>query len=162
MSLTIDSSDDLAIEKLALPTELVAPEKALVTQLAPLTVQKSAVDSHFESKVVTIRQVAPLVLALTAANFLNVCSIPSPKFSIYSYCVDSLYSMRSYTSTRNDQGFRYSSRTSRVGCICIRADSRFIPSAFRKIGGCLWQEDFVSRGLFLGYCDGAWDSFFSG
>lgn len=73
MPLIIDSSDDLAIEKVALP---VAPEKALVTQLAPLAIQKSAgVDSHFENKVVTIRQVAPLVLGLTAANFLNVCSI---------------------------------------------------------------------------------------
>lgn len=79
MSLTVDSSDDLAIEKVALPTELVAPEKALVTQLAPLTVQKSAVDSHFENKVVTIRQVAPLVLSLTAANFLNVCPMLCPK-----------------------------------------------------------------------------------
>jgi hypothetical protein len=62
---------DIPIEKLKPAAGLEAPEEGLVQELASPSIRLSTVDTRASGKEVTIRQVAPLVLILTGATFLN-------------------------------------------------------------------------------------------
>jgi hypothetical protein len=62
---------DIPIEKLKPAAEAQIPEEGLVQELAPPSIRLSTVDTRTSAKEVTIRQVAPLVLILTGATFLN-------------------------------------------------------------------------------------------
>jgi len=68
-------SYDIPIEKLKPAAGLEAPEEGLVQELAPPSIRMSTVESRASTKEVTIRQVAPLVLILTGAIFLNASQI---------------------------------------------------------------------------------------
>ncbi|CAG8971477.1 hypothetical protein HYALB_00002061 [Hymenoscyphus albidus] len=70
-----NTGNDFPIHEVGLQSGLTSSENEQMTNGQQLAPQKSTVESHFETKVVTIRQVAPLVLSLTAANFLNTLSI---------------------------------------------------------------------------------------
>ncbi|KAG9234031.1 major facilitator superfamily-domain-containing protein [Amylocarpus encephaloides] len=57
------------------PVGTGVPDKAMFEELAPVTIVKSTAGS--EPNDVTVRQVAPLVLVLTGATFLNTLSVQS-------------------------------------------------------------------------------------
>ena len=66
------SRGDVVDQDVTTSEGLAAAEKGLVQELAPITNAISTVESYKE---VTIRQVAPLVLVLTCATFLNVSEL---------------------------------------------------------------------------------------
>ena len=62
----------IPIEEPKAPAGLVPVETSLMQDLPPSPVEINTVESRGDTKEVTIRQVAPLVLILTGATFLNV------------------------------------------------------------------------------------------
>lgn len=79
MALNVFSNKETAVigQVMEPPTTLVTPEKAVVEELSPLSLH----ESQGAVAEVTIREVAPLVIVLTFATFLNV----SPSFFLESF-----------------------------------------------------------------------------
>jgi len=141
-----------------LPTPPSGVESAVMQELAPLSVQQTTTSVARE---VTIRQVAPLVLVLTGATFLNVSLPPllQPRELTSS---DHLRSICGYYSAFNKQRPEYPRDKATMDRLSLCPDRSSVSSPMREAGGCIWQAPAFHSRVFLDHCYYSRGGFFSG
>jgi hypothetical protein len=111
------------------PTEV---QTAMMQELTPLSVQETSASTARE---VTIKQVAPLVLILTGATFLNVSFPPSLKTNdLILSSLDHLCSIRSHYPSSNKQGPEYPRDETTMDRLSLCSYFRCIPTALWQVG----------------------------
>ena len=113
-------------EMLAAGSILVAGEPVL--EESPPIAHHFTVESQKE---VTIRQVAPLVIVLTGATFLNASVSPTATRNrvLLTVTVDNLSSVRCHHPAFNKSRPQYPRNSPTMGRLCICPDSWLVPAA---------------------------------
>ena len=118
--------------------------------LPPLAVHASTANSQ---KDLTIRQVAPLVLILSGAAFLNV-SFPLTILSKPSLkALDSFNTIRGHSAAKHHGRSQYSRDSAAMDRLGILFDIGFSSSLSRKIGRCVWETMAFHSRVVLACCD---------